>query len=157
MHLPGLSASVHLHAWLSECSEYLHSWLCVSVYKCVCVFVQEVTLADPNVRWDTARWCLAVCCLRGDRADDVVYKVYWSDMLGSESPQPHLTVFLPPPLPSIPRHVPALTPCCIANMCTHYLLLFTYNPAPPWMFPNSPALKLASKELTSCHFSHTLV
>lgn len=56
--------------------------LCQDVF----VFVCKVTLADPAVRWDTARWCLAVGCLRGDRADDVVYEVYWSDMHSSQSP-----------------------------------------------------------------------
>lgn len=57
-------------------------------------FVCEVALADPTVRWDEARWCLAVGCLRGDRADDVVYEVYWSDMHHSQSPQSHLAVCL---------------------------------------------------------------
>lgn len=58
------------------------------------MFVCEVTLADPAVRWDGARWCLAVGCLRGDRAHDVVYEVYWSDMHRSPSPHPHISVCL---------------------------------------------------------------
>lgn len=102
--LPGSTVSVCTRAYRSECNEYLHghacvnSRVCVYVWKFVCVCVREVTLADPAVRWDGARWCLAVGCLRGDRADDAVYEVYWSDMHRSPTLIP-ISLSVPPPLP----------------------------------------------------------